>query len=79
MQQNRAKRVQDKTRLGAGKKLSTGNCAKKNMKFLRTNKWYKQKPEIIRQNETYKIFWDFEIQTDYRIPARRQDLVTINR
>ena len=25
----------------------------------------------IRQNETHKIIWDFEIQTDHLIPTRR--------
>ena len=28
------------------------------------------------KNETYKILWDFEIRTDYIIPARQPDLFT---
>ena len=30
------------------------------------------------KNETYKVLWDFEIQTDYSITARRPDLELIN-
>ena len=31
------------------------------------------KPESILANETYKILWDFEIHTDYQIPASGPD------
>ena len=31
------------------------------------------KPESVLENETHKILWDFEIQTDHLIPARRPD------
>ena len=34
--------------------------------------------ESILENETYKIFWDFEIQTDHQIPAGWPDLVIVN-
>ena len=27
------------------------------------------------ENETYKILWDFDTQTDQPIPARRPDLI----
>ena len=37
------------------------------------------KPESVLENETHKILWDFEIKTDHLIPARRPDLVLINR
>ena len=30
------------------------------------------------ENETHKFLWDFEIQTDHLISARRQDLVIVN-
>ena len=33
------------------------------------------KPGSILENETQKLHWDFEIQTDYPILARRPDLV----
>ena len=35
-------------------------------------------PESIIENETHKILWDFEIQTDHLISARRPDLVIVN-
>ena len=31
------------------------------------------------ENKTRKIHWDIEIQTDHQIPARRPDLVIINK
>ena len=37
------------------------------------------KPESVLENETHKILWDFEIQTDHLITARRPDLVLINK
>ena len=33
-----------------------------------------QKPEYAQENETHKILWDFETQTDQSIPTRRPDL-----
>ena len=38
----------------------------KRLKFDHTNKWYIHKPEPVQENETPKIFWDFEIQTESR-------------
>ena len=37
------------------------------------------KPESFLENETHKIIWDFEVQTDHLIPARRPDLVLIDK
>ena len=31
--------------------------------------------ESVLENETLKLLWDFEIQTDYQISARRPDLI----
>ena len=39
---------------------------------------YWHKPESVLENETNKILWDFEIQTDRPITARRPDLMLIN-
>ena len=36
------------------------------------------KMESVPENETHKIFWNFEIQTDHQIPAIKPDLVLIN-
>ena len=35
-------------------------------------------PEYVLEKETHKLLWDFEIQTDHLILAKRQDLVIIN-
>ena len=35
-------------------------------------------PEFVQENETHKFLWDFEIQTDHLISARRPDLVIVN-
>ena len=37
------------------------------------------KSESFLENETHKIAWDFEIQTDYLILARRSELELINK
>ena len=36
-------------------------------------------PESVRENETYKLFCDFERQTDHLISARRLDLVIVKK
>ena len=41
----------------------------KKLKFDHTTKWYMHKLETVLENETHKILWDFEIQTDYQILA----------
>ena len=35
--------------------------------------------ESVLENETHKLFWDFEIQTDLLISTRRSDLVIVNK
>ena len=34
-------------------------------------------PEFSPENETHKILWDFQIQTNHPIPTRITDLVLI--
>ena len=51
----------------------------KKLKFDHTIKWYLHKTESVLENETHKILWYFEIQMDQLTPARRPDLVTINK
>ena len=51
----------------------------KKLKFDHTAKWYLHKLESFLENETHENIWDFEIQTDYLILVRRQDLVLINK
>ena len=51
----------------------------KKVKFDHTNKWYMQKPAPVLENDTHKLLWDFNIQTDHLIPARRPDLIIIKK
>ena len=45
----------------------------KRLNFEHTNKWYMHKAESALKNETHQILWDFEMQTDHLILARRSD------
>ena len=36
-------------------------------------------PESVLENETHKLLWDFEIQTNHQIFARRPDLIIIKK
>ena len=60
-----------------GKVIHWELCKKLN--FDPTTKWYMHKSESVLKNETHNILWDFEIKTDHLIPARRPDLVLINK
>ena len=50
----------------------------KKLKLDHVSKWYMHKPGSVLENETYKIFLDFEIKSDHLIPARWPDLVIVN-
>ena len=51
----------------------------KKFKFDNTNKWYMHNPALVLENDTHKLLWDFDIQTDQLISARRPDLIIINK
>ena len=36
-------------------------------------------PAPVVENDSHKLLWDFNIQTDHLILARRQDLIIINK
>ena len=36
-------------------------------------------PAPVLENGTHKLLWDFDIQTDHLISARRPDLIIINK
>ena len=48
-------------------------------KLDHTNKCYMHNPESILENETHKLPWNFEIQMNHLISARRPDLVIVNK
>ena len=47
----------------------------KKFKFDHMNKWYMHNPESVLENETNKLLYDFDIQTDRLISARRPNLI----
>ena len=47
--------------------------------FEAGDKWYEHEPESVLENEDYKILWDFSIQTDHVMEARRPDLVVADK
>ena len=36
-------------------------------------------PTPVPENDTHKLLWDFDIQTDHRISARRPDLIVVKK
>ena len=50
----------------------------KKLKFGHTAKWHMHKPESVLKKRTHKILWDFEMQTDHLIAARKPNMVIIN-
>ena len=43
-----------------------------------TNKRYMHNAAPVLENDSHKLLWDFNIQMDQLIPARRPDLIIIN-
>ena len=41
--------------------------------------WYEQKPEGVVESEDFKKLWDFTVQCDRKIEARRPDVVFVNK
>ena len=60
-----------------GKVIQWEMCKK--LKFDHANKWYMRNPTPVLENDTDKLLWDFNIQTDHLISARRPDLIIINK
>ena len=54
-----------------GKGIHWEMCKK--FKFDHTNN-----PAPVLENDTHNLLWDFNIQTDHRIPTRRPDLIINN-
>ena len=51
----------------------------KKFKFDHTDKWYMHNPAPVQENDTHKLLWDFNIQTDHLISATRRDLIITNK
>ena len=50
----------------------------KKFKFDHANKWYMHNPALVLENDTHKLLWNFDIQTNHLISTRRPDLIIIN-
>ena len=50
----------------------------KKFKFDHTNKCYMYNSASVLENDTHKLQWDFEIDTEHLISPRRPDLIIIN-
>ena len=60
-----------------GKVIHLDMCKK--FKFEHANKWYMHNPAPLLENDTHKLLWDFDIQTDHLISPQRRDLIIINK
>ena len=47
--------------------------------FKSASQWYEHEPESVLENEDWKVLWDFTIQTDRVIQARRPDIVIVDK
>ena len=59
-----------------GKVIQWGLCKK--FKLDNNTKRYMHKPESSLENETHKVLWDIEPQTNKPIPVRRPNLEITN-
>ena len=57
---------------------ATGRCARNIHLTTLTNGMFKTQHPVL-ENDTHKLLLDFNIQTDHLIPARRPDLMKINK
>ena len=47
--------------------------------FNKERFWYEHEPESVVENENFKILWDFTMQCDHMIEARRPDIVLVDK
>ena len=74
-----SKLVQEENKIGhywVRKVIHCELCKRLNIDH--NTKWYIYKPESVLENETHKILWDFEIQTNHLILARKPDQILMN-
>ena len=44
-----------------------------------TDIWYEHRADKVAENDDIKLLWDFHIQTDHEIPARRPDILIVKK
>ena len=52
-------------------------CRKKG--FNVPEKWYERKPLLCTENQSFKILWDYHIQTDNIIEYRTPDMINVDK
>ena len=72
-----AKREYKRRQDWLGRKIHWEECRK--IGFDVNEKWYKHKPEKVVESDSWKILWDFTIQTDHVIEAKRPDMIIIDK
>ena len=45
----------------------------------RADQWYKHTPEQVVENTGFKVLWDFNVQCDRMVEARRTDIIVVNK
>ena len=48
-------------------------------KLGKSDKWYEHQPISVQESGDFKVLWDFNIQCDHVIEARRPDVVITNK
>ena len=59
------------------KRLHSDLCKKNGLKC--NEKWYAHEPDGVVENDDIKLLWDFNIQCDNMIEARRPDIVILHK
>ena len=54
-------------------------CLCRKYGFEVCDRWYQHKPDVVIENETTKILWDFTIQCDRVIEHRRPDITVVDK
>ena len=60
-----------------GRKIHWELCGKYGL--AASERWYEHQPETVMENDSCKLLWDFSIQTDHVIQARRPDVILIDK
>ena len=60
-----------------GRKIHWELCRKYGL--AASERWYEHQPETVIENDSCKLLWDFSIQTDHVIQARRPDVILIDK
>ena len=45
----------------------------------RADKWYEHQPQSVLETDKTKVLWDFNIQCDHVIEARRPDIMVVGK